>query len=348
MVGDEEAIAVVLNRLRRAHGQLAGVISMIEQGRDCKQVVTQLAAVSRALDKAGFKIVATGLRQCLTGDTPENAEPLTEAELEKALPRTGLTVTIAISLLAGAVIGIMLGLLGGGGSILAVPALVYLIGVDLRQAIPTSLIVIAAASMVGALPKVLAGQVQWRLAGVFVVAGVPATFVGTAIGRHLPDSVVLIGFAVVMGVAGLRMLRDQGETGSACTVGDTGINWRRCAPRSIPAGLLVGLLTGLFGVGGGFLIIPALVLMLGVEMPIAIGTSLLIIVVNSLAGFLAHVGDANVDWSVAGAFVGAAVITSLIAGHLGTTVDTSHLRRWFAYLVFAVAAYVLVDTVFLR
>lgn len=83
MVGDEEAIGVVLNRLRRAHGQLAGVIAMIEQGRDCKDVVTQLAAVSRALDKAGFKIVATGLRQCLTGETPENAQPMTEAELEK-------------------------------------------------------------------------------------------------------------------------------------------------------------------------------------------------------------------------------------------------------------------------
>jgi DNA-binding FrmR family transcriptional regulator len=83
MIGDEEAIAVVLNRLRRANGQLTGVISMIEQGRDCNEVVTQLAAVSRALDRAGFKIVATGLRQCLTGDTPENAQPMTEAELEK-------------------------------------------------------------------------------------------------------------------------------------------------------------------------------------------------------------------------------------------------------------------------
>jgi DNA-binding FrmR family transcriptional regulator len=83
MIGDEEAIGVVLNRLRRAHGQLAGVISMIEQGRDCKDVVTQLAAVSKALDRAGFKIVATGLRQCLTGDTAENSQPLSEAELEK-------------------------------------------------------------------------------------------------------------------------------------------------------------------------------------------------------------------------------------------------------------------------
>jgi DNA-binding FrmR family transcriptional regulator len=83
MVGDEDAIVQVLNRLRRAQGQLAGVISMIEQGRDCKDVVTQLAAVSRALDRAGFKIVATGLRECVTGDTANGSTPMTEAELEK-------------------------------------------------------------------------------------------------------------------------------------------------------------------------------------------------------------------------------------------------------------------------
>ena len=83
MVGDEEAIAAVLNRLRRAQGQLAGVISMIEQGRDCKDVVTQLAAVSRALDRAGFKIVATGMRECLTGESADGQPPMTEAELEK-------------------------------------------------------------------------------------------------------------------------------------------------------------------------------------------------------------------------------------------------------------------------
>ncbi|KIQ17464.1 metal-sensitive transcriptional regulator [Rhodococcus sp. BP-349] len=83
MIGDEDSIALVLNRLRRANGQLTGVISMIENGRDCKEVVTQLAAVSRALDKAGFKIVATGLRECMTGATADNKEPMTEAELEK-------------------------------------------------------------------------------------------------------------------------------------------------------------------------------------------------------------------------------------------------------------------------
>lgn len=83
MVGDDEAIATVLNRLRRAHGQLAGVISMIEDGRECRDVVTQLAAVSKALDRAGFKIVASGLRECLTSEQAESSEPMTEEQLEK-------------------------------------------------------------------------------------------------------------------------------------------------------------------------------------------------------------------------------------------------------------------------
>ncbi|KRE34657.1 permease [Mycobacterium sp. Soil538] len=257
-------------------------------------------------------------------------------------------MTIGITLALGAAIGVLLGLLGGGGSILAVPALVYVLGLGIGQAIPMSLIVIGIASAVGAVPKIFAHQVQWRLAAIFAATGIPATFLGTAIGRHLPQQVLLIGFALVMVVAGIRMLQDKGDTGTACTVGDSGINWRRCAPRSLPAGFVVGLLTGLFGVGGGFLIIPALVLMLGVEMPIAIGTSLLIIVANSAAGVVSHLGGAGIDWPITTAFVGTAIVGSLIAGHYGTKLDTDRLQRWFAYLVFVVAAYVLVDTIFLH
>jgi uncharacterized membrane protein YfcA len=253
-------------------------------------------------------------------------------------------MNIALALALGAVIGVLLGLLGGGGSILAVPALVYVLGLGIEQAIPMSLLVVGTASAVGALPKIRAGHVQWRLAAVFAVAGIPATFVGSAIGRHLPQSALLVGFAIVMVLAGVRMLQDNGSTGTACTVGDSGINWRRCAPRSIPAGFLVGLLTGLFGVGGGFLIIPALVLMLGVEMPIAIGTSLVIIVANSLAGILSHITGTHIDWAITAAFVGTAIIGSLVAGHFGMRLDTHRLQHWFAYLVFAVAAYVLIDT----
>ena len=257
-------------------------------------------------------------------------------------------MTVLVSIFAGAVIGVLLGVLGGGGSILAVPALVYVIGLDVKQAIPMSLLAIGIASAVAVLPKLRARQVQWRLAGIFAITGVPAAFAGTAIGRHLSQSALLIGLAGVMVIAGWRMLSDDGDTGTACTVGDSGINWRRCAPRSISAGIVVGLLTGLFGVGGGFLIIPALVVTLGVEMPVAVGTSLLIITANSVSGFAAHLGEASINWSVAGAFVGAAIVTSLVAGHLGTKLETARLRRWFAYLVFAVAAYVLVDTTLLH
>ncbi|WP_027332050.1 sulfite exporter TauE/SafE family protein [Mycolicibacterium tusciae] len=257
-----------------------------------------------------------------------------------------MTITLALAL--GVVIGVLLGLLGGGGSILAVPALVYVLGLDIEQAIPISLIVIAVASAVGALPKVRAQQVQWRLAGVFAAAGIPATYLGAAIGRHLPQAAIMIGFAVVMIAAGVRMLLDSADTGTACEVGNDGINWRRCAPRSIPAAIVVGLLTGLFGVGGGFLIIPALVVLLGVEMPIAVGTSLLIITANSAAGVFSHLDGPSINWSLTTAFVGTAIAGSLIAGHFGTKIDTGRLQHWFAYLVLAVAAYVLVDTVFLH
>ena len=144
------------------------------------------------------------------------------------------------------------------------------------------------------------------------------------------------------------MLADRGDTGTACSTQGSGINWRRCASRSIPAGLAVGFLTGLFGVGGGFLIIPVLVLMLGITMPVAVGTSLVIIVANSAAGLVSHLSSTSIDWAITAAFAGTAIVGSLIAGQIGTRLDTDRLQRWFAYLIFAVAAYVLVDVIFLR
>jgi uncharacterized protein len=253
-------------------------------------------------------------------------------------------MAIALGVVLGALIGTLLGLLGGGGSILAVPALVYGLGLEVQQAIPMSLIVVASASAVGALPKIRAGQVRWRMAGMFAAAGIPAAIAGSAISRQLPQSVLLAGFALIMAVAGVRMLIDQGATGTACKITGGQVNWRRCAPRSIGAGLLVGLLTGLFGVGGGFLIIPALVVMLGVEMAAAIGTSLVIIIANSAAGIVSHLQLIVINWHITTAFVAAAMAASLTAGYLGTMTDTTRLRRWFGYLVLAVAGYALIDT----
>jgi len=122
-------------------------------------------------------------------------------------------MTVALALGFGAVIGVLLGLLGGGGSILAVPALVFGLGLNMEQAIPISLIVVGVASAVGALPKIRARQIQWRLAGTFAATGIPATFAGSAVGRLLPKRALLIGFAVVMVIAGARMLADRGDTG---------------------------------------------------------------------------------------------------------------------------------------
>ncbi|OAK53837.1 sulfite exporter TauE/SafE family protein [Rhodococcoides kyotonense] len=256
-------------------------------------------------------------------------------------------MTLALALVLGVAVGILLGLLGGGGSILAVPVLVYALGMDLSEAIPTSLLVIGVASATGAIPKVRAKLVEWRLAAIFAATGIVGTVVGSTLGRHLPEAAVMIGFAIVMIIAGARMLRSTDDVGTACKTGNSGIDWRRCAPRSIPTGFGVGVLTGLFGVGGGFLIIPALVLLLGIEMSVAVGTSLVVIVANSAAGLIAQADGLGGNWALTAAFAGAAIAGSLVAGKLSTRIDTDKLRTWFAYLVFAVAGYVVVDTLVL-
>lgn len=256
-------------------------------------------------------------------------------------------MTIALGLAFGSIVGVLLGLLGGGGSILAVPVLVYALGLPLEEAIPTSLLVIGIASVAGAIPKIRARLVEWRLAAIFAATGVVGTVLGSQLGRQLPDHLVLIGFAAVMIIAGARMLSRSEDLGTACRTGSSGIDWRRCAPRSIPTGFGVGVLTGLFGVGGGFVIIPALVLLLGIDMSVAIGTSLMIIVANSAAGLVAQSDGLGGNWPLTATFALAAIVGSLIAGRFSNRIDAKRLRRGFAYLVFVVAAYVLFDTIFL-
>ncbi|MFP5372225.1 MAG: sulfite exporter TauE/SafE family protein, partial [Actinomycetes bacterium] len=193
-------------------------------------------------------------------------------------------------------------------------------------------------------PRLREGQVQWRLAAVFGAAGAGAAFAGAAVNRLLEPRVVLVGFAAMMVAAGVRMLREQTTVGGDCALPGGGINWRGCLPKAIGSGVVVGFLTGLFGVGGGFLILPALVLLLGLPITVAVGTSLVIIVINSVAGLAAHAGDAALDYPVVGAFTVAAVVGSLAASRLAYRLPAARLRRWFAYLVFAVAAFVIVQS----
>ncbi|MBB3083264.1 sulfite exporter TauE/SafE family protein [Geodermatophilus sabuli] len=250
-------------------------------------------------------------------------------------------MTVAIAL--GLVIGALVGLLGGGGSILAVPALVYAAGQDLPQAVATSLLVVGITAVVALLPRLGQGQIAWRIAVLFGAAGVATAFAGAAVNRLLPADVVLGLFAALMIGAGVRMLSEKPATGAACAADGGRVNWRRCLPRTLAGGLVVGFLTGLLGVGGGFLIIPVLVLVLGLTMETAIGTSLLVVAVNSAAGFAAHAGRVPLDVPVTIAFTAAAVAAALAAGRLATRLDTARLRRWFAYLVFVVAAGILVQ-----
>jgi uncharacterized protein len=243
----------------------------------------------------------------------------------------------------GLVIGVLLGLLGGGGSILAVPALVYGAGVPLAAAVPMSLLMVGISSATALLPRLRHGQVAWRIAGVFGAAGAGAAFAGAAANRLVDARVVLLGFAVLMVVAAVQMLRERAAEGGDCALPGGGVNWRGCLPKAIGSGVVVGFLTGLFGVGGGFLIIPALVLLLGLPMASAVGTSLLVIVINSAAGFAAHSGDGNLDHLLTAAFTLAAIAGSLTAARVADRLPADRLRRWFAYLVFAVAAFVTVQ-----
>lgn len=242
----------------------------------------------------------------------------------------------------GAIVGGLLGLVGGGGSILAVPALVYGVGLPLAAAIPGSLVVVGASSAVAVLPRVRRG-VNWRLAVVIGAAGTLTAYLGAAVNRMLDQRILLLVFAAIMVVAAIRMLRTTEAVGGSCALPHGGVEWRSCLPKAILTGVVVGFLTGLLGVGGGFLIVPALALVLGLPMALTVGTSLVIIVINSLAGLAAHAGEMHFDWMVVGAFAVAAMAASLIAGRLGRRLPEPVLKRGFAVLVLVVAVYVAVQ-----
>lgn len=248
------------------------------------------------------------------------------------------------ALVLGLLIGALLGLTGAGGSILAVPALVYGVGLPLSEAIPTSLVVVGAASAVAVLPR-LRGGVNWRLAAVIGAAGVATAYLGAMVSRTLEPRVLLGAFAAIMVVAGVRMFFPTRAVGGPCALPGGGTNWRRCLPRALATGAVVGFLTGLLGVGGGFLIVPALTLVLGLPMGLTVGTSLVIIVINSSAGFFAHLGDAQMDWAVTGVFAAAAMAASLTAARLGRGLPDVVLKRGFAVLVLLVALYVAVRAI---
>ncbi|WP_261663059.1 sulfite exporter TauE/SafE family protein [Deinococcus sp. Marseille-Q6407] len=217
-------------------------------------------------------------------------------------------------------IGLSLGLLGSGGSILTVPALVYLAGADEKLAITQSLAIVGAISLVGLLPYAARGLVDWRRFALFGLPGVVGTALGARLSQFLSGQTQLLIFAVVMLLAATLMFRPPVQDGAAAQADDSGT-----MPTPLGTalqGLGVGTLTGVVGVGGGFLIVPALVLLGRLPMRYAVGTSLAIITLNSLTGFLEHLSQphAPLDWRLIGLFAGVGILGSLLGSTVGKRV----------------------------
>ena len=244
-------------------------------------------------------------------------------------------MTIVLAMLFGALIGVLLGLIGGGGSILTVPILVYLLGQGVHEATATSLVIVGATALVGAVPHARAGRVAAKTALLFGGAGIVGAFVGAWFNRLVSGPVILLLFGLLMLIVAARMARGHKRRGNEnARTPLHGFRWP-----VLGAGLIVGTMTGFFGVGGGFLIVPALVLVLGFPMRLAVGTSLVIIAINSGAGVVAHLGSGIIDLSLATLFIIGGVAGSTLGGRLVGQIDETQLSRGFAALVALVGLY---------
>lgn len=232
-------------------------------------------------------------------------------------------------------IGVSLGLLGGGGSILTVPILVYALGVDPKTAIATSLLVVGTTSLVAAIQHARRGNVRYRTGLIFGVAGMVGAFGGGILAGFISGTVLLLLFAAIMVATAIAMLRGRRNVEGHAPKGELPVG------RIVIDGLVVGAVTGLVGAGGGFLVVPALALLGGLSMPVAIGTSLLVIALKSFAGFAGHVSHVQIDWALTGVVTGAAVAGSFAGARMVSLISPDKLRRGFAWFVLTMAAYIL-------
>ncbi|MFE2297208.1 sulfite exporter TauE/SafE family protein [Streptomyces sp. NPDC059445] len=244
---------------------------------------------------------------------------------------------LILALLAGGVTGLALGALGGGGSVLTVPALIYLLGFTPSAATTASLVIVTLTSATALSAHAREGTVRWRAGALFALAGLIPAALGGAVSGLLPPAVLTGAFALIAGLAAWRMLRPSAEVAGSTPAG-TG--------RITGTGAGLGAVTGVLGVGGGFLAVPALVNVVGLRMRAAVGTSLLVITANSLAALLARAGTAHsVDWAVVAPFAGAAVLGAWDGKRLAARLSGGTLQRIFAWALLAVAALMFLDVV---
>ena len=242
-----------------------------------------------------------------------------------------------LELMLGFGIGLSLGLLGGGGSLLTVPALVYLVGQSPQAAVTTSLAIVGANSMVGALFHGSHGHLNWKVALVFGSAGMLVSYLSANISKHISPELLLVAFAILMiGIGILLLVRRAKEEQSEYVAA-------RPIWLTVVSGSVVGLLTGILGVGGGFLVVPALVMLVGLPVQTAIGTSLIIIAMNSVAGFLGHIGGGSMDWMVTLTFASAGLLGTFSGMKLSRRLSSSRLQKAFAVFVIGLAIFLLID-----
>lgn len=244
-------------------------------------------------------------------------------------------------------IGMSLGLLGGGGSILAVPILIYVMGLSPREAIAASLFIVGIVSLLGLIPHAKAGNVSLKLALTFAPAAMVGAYAGARLAElpAITETIQVVAFGIVMLLASILMIRKGQRKAKP-------VEPALSPPKSpslgklliIPLeGLFVGIITGFVGVGGGFAIIPALVLLGGTPMKEAIGTSLLIIAFKSATAFLGYLDQVSLDWGLMISFTLAASLGTYGGAMLSHRLDASHLQKAFGYFVLAVSIFVLVQ-----
>lgn len=256
------------------------------------------------------------------------------------MARYGLIVEILLALLCGLGIGAVLGYVGAGGSMLAVPALIYIFGLNPVQATTASLLVVFIGAASGALPKLKRNEIMIKEALIIWAIGLTTNLTGAYFLPQIPENLVLTGFALVLITAGVSMLVPAPVNSAE----------RKISPLALVGiSLIIGALTGLFGIGGGFLAIPILILFYGVAPARAAGTSLFIITINTLTGFFAHFRHWDeVNWLIPAIMALVALVVSRLASHHSSTLSPATLKRAFAIFVFAISLFTLIDTWILK
>jgi len=240
---------------------------------------------------------------------------------------------LAVAAILAGIIGILLGLLGGGGSILTLPMLVYVVKLDPKEAIASSLFVVGTTSIVGVIAHARAGRVVWRVGALFGVAGMAGAYLGGRLAHYVPSTVLLVMFAAMMLLTSMAMLRGR-KQGSTETR-DVAIG------KALILGFFVGSISGLVGAGGGFLVVPALSILGGLPMPRAVATSLLVITMQSLSGFMGHVAHVSLHWPLLLLVTSVSIAGSLVGARLAKRANPDTLRKSFGWLVLAMGVFLL-------